>query len=86
MAQFSGHYLLDLLTKEDQQRFKLNYELEYQEFKSGSYGDDCDLKSLEDYLDKTFSGLNYFLTSAFYWSSTPEGADYWSEISCLKTQ
>lgn len=84
MAQYSGHYLLDLMTEEDQQKFKINFEFEYQEFLSGAYGDFSNLPTLEDYLNRTWPRFNYFLEGAFHWSLTPEGNEYWSKISKTK--
>lgn len=38
----------------------------------------------EDFLDDEYDELYYFITGAFSWSKTPEGVDYWSNISYRK--
>jgi len=84
MAQYSGHYLLDLLSEEDQQKFKINYQYEYEEFISGAYGDFSGLSTLEEHLNRAWKGLDNFLLCSFHWSMTPEGYEYWAEISKTK--
>ena len=80
MAQYSGHYLFDLMNEDDQQRFKLNYELDYQEFKSGIYPIHK-LQTFEEYLDSKYSEFRDFIGSAFDWDNTKEGFEYWEEIA-----
>ena len=83
MAQYSGHYLLDLLSEEDQQKFKLNYELDYQEFLSGVYPIHK-LQTFEEYLDSKYPEFGDFIGSAFDWDNTKEGFEYWEEIAKIE--
>jgi hypothetical protein len=84
MAQYSGHYLLDLMSEEDQQKFKINFQFEYDEYASGAYGDFSNQPTLEDHLNRAWPRFDTFLLGAFYWSITPEGYDYWANVAKTK--
>jgi hypothetical protein len=53
--------------------FKLLSEKEQQEFK-----ENC--RNLEWLMSEEID-FESFITSAFYWNDSPQGWDYWSEIS-----
>ena len=59
--------------KKGSEWFKLLSEKEQQEFK-----DNC--RNFEKSME-TESGFENFICLAFEWSKTPQGWDYWNEIS-----
>jgi hypothetical protein len=74
MAQYSGHYLFDVLNEQDKQKFKFNYETAQAEF-SEFYSKQP--ITFEQFLDEVYHNMFDFKSSAFIWDNTPEGNDYW---------
>ena len=74
MAQFSGHYLLDLMSEENQQKFKLNFYNSREEF-------EFEIEKLDDFLDDAYGSFSEFSMCAFVWGYSNEGHDYWSRVN-----
>jgi hypothetical protein len=60
--------------KKGSEWFKLLSEKEQQEFKENCI-------DFEDTMNYPYKSFKWFIMEAFIWSDTPQGLDYWNEIS-----
>jgi len=66
----TGKEYLDVLSKRQQELWKINYNNEEQ---------DCEMS---DFLSKEFKGIYTFIVSSFTWFNTPEPGLFWSDLAC----
>jgi hypothetical protein len=74
MAKFNGHYLLDLMSRENKVKFKFNFETSKNAFGT-------EVEKFEDFLEDAYSCFSEFAMCAFVWEHTPEGHAYWSKVN-----
>lgn len=68
----TGQYYFDKLSEVEQKQFKENYSL------------NLDVETFKEYLQDQHIDFEFFICEAFYWDETPQGQDYWVEISDRK--
>ena len=62
-----GVYWFSFLSEKEQKEYRINCE----------HGDE----DFHKIMDEEFSCFNYFIAQGFWWDETPQGNDYWAEIS-----
>lgn len=70
----TGQYYFEQLSKKEQKKFTENYAL------------NVGGQTLKEYLQDQYIDFELFICDAFYWYSTPQGYDYWEEISNRKVE
>lgn len=72
-----GQVLFNKLLRKDKEKFKRNFEENRK---------DCKLESFtfDEYLEEPYRDMDDFLTGAFEWVETPEGAWHWKKLTYKK--